>query len=64
MNGDIISDKIMKFRLPQTIALEPPGCIIDANIIDTAITNQTLVKENSYYVTYVPFMRWLCPWHQ
>jgi hypothetical protein len=54
----------MKFRLPQTIALELPGYVIDAKIIYTAITNQTLVKKNSYYLAYVPFMRWLCTWHQ
>ena len=54
----------MKFCLPQTIALELPGCVKDAKTIYTAITKQTLVKKNSYYVTYVPFMQWLCPWHQ
>ena len=35
----------MKFRLPQTIALELPGYVIDAKIIYTAIINQTLVKK-------------------
>lgn len=54
----------MKFCLRQTIGLELPTCVIDAKAIYTAITNQTLVKKNSYYVAYVPFMRWLCPWRQ
>lgn len=35
----------MKFRLPQTIALELPGCVIDAKNVDTAISNQTPFKK-------------------
>ena len=41
----------MKFRLPQTVALELPGCIIDAKIIYTAIINQILIKKIVIVIT-------------